>query len=142
MIYLEKPKEFNSKFDVVSCFFKKDDKFLLLLRQDSKPQGGTWGVPAGKVEEGESLTEAICREIKEETGFKFTEDLPKLIYTVFVKYPDYDFVYHIFGFDVNNDYEVEIDPISHKEFKWVTKEEALKMNFIQDLDSCINLYFN
>jgi 8-oxo-dGTP pyrophosphatase MutT (NUDIX family) len=141
MIFLEKPKQFNSKFEVVSCFFKKDNEFLLLRRQDSKPQGDTWGVPAGKVEDGESLTKAICREIEEETGYEFTENLPKLTNTIFVKYLDYDFIYHIFELDVDNDIEVRIDLSSHKEFKWANKEESLKMNLIQDLDACIDLYF-
>ena len=141
MIYLEKPENFNPKFEVVSCFFEQEGKFLLLHRLDSKPQGDTWGVPAGKVEEGESSINAICREIMEETGYGNFDILPKLTNIIFVKYPDYDFVYYIYGLTIEKDYFIKIDPNAHKGFRWVNKEEALKMNLIQDLDACMNLYF-
>ena len=70
MIYTEKPQEFYSKFDVVSCFVEHNGEILLLHRQDHKPQGNTWGVSAGKVDGGEQVLEAMVREIYEETGFK------------------------------------------------------------------------
>jgi 8-oxo-dGTP pyrophosphatase MutT (NUDIX family) len=141
MIYLEKPEKFNPKFEVASCFFEQGGKFLLLHRLDSKPQGDTWGVPAGKVEEGESSINAICREIIEETGYDHFDVLPELTHTIFVKYSDYDFIYYIYGLTIEKDYSVKIDPSAHKDFKWVNKEEALKMNLIQDLDACIKLYY-
>ncbi|MEI7688624.1 MAG: NUDIX hydrolase [Candidatus Nomurabacteria bacterium] len=141
MIYLEKPENFNPKFEVVSCFFKQEGKFLLLHRLDSKPQGDTWGVPAGKVEKGESSIDAICREIMEETGYNNFKILPELTHTIFVKYSDYDFIYYIYGLDIDKDYLIKIETNAHKGFRWVNKEEALKMNLIQDLDSCIDLYF-
>jgi 8-oxo-dGTP pyrophosphatase MutT (NUDIX family) len=141
MIHLKKPDNFNPKFEVVSCIFEQENKFLLLHRLDSKPQGDTWGVPAGKIENGESPINAICREIKEETGYEVFDTLPKLTHTIFVKYPDFDFIYHIYGLTIKNNYSVKIDPNAHKDFKWVSKEEALRMNLIQDLDSCLELYF-
>ena len=50
MIFPRKPVNFHPKFDVVSCFLDKEDKFLLLKRSPNKPQGSTWAMPAGKVE--------------------------------------------------------------------------------------------
>ena len=142
MIYREKPNDFNQKFEIVSCFFERDGKFLLLLRNDSKPQGNTWGVPAGKVEQGESLDQAICRELEEETGYKILSGLPKSTHTLFVRYPEYDFFYHMYQFSLDQDYSVQIDQRAHKEFRWVSPEEALKMNLIMDLDSCVELFYN
>ena len=69
MIYKERPQNFNPKFEVVSCFVEYNGEILLLHRQDHKPEGNTWGVPAGKVDDGENLLESMVREIKEETGF-------------------------------------------------------------------------
>jgi ADP-ribose pyrophosphatase YjhB (NUDIX family) len=41
---------------------------LLLVRRASEPGLGLWSVPGGRVEAGESLVEAVERELVEETG--------------------------------------------------------------------------
>jgi len=46
MLYLEKPKVFVPKFEVVSCFVEYQNEFLLLLRQDHKNEPNTYGMPA------------------------------------------------------------------------------------------------
>jgi 8-oxo-dGTP pyrophosphatase MutT (NUDIX family) len=43
-----------------------DRRGRLLLQQRS--DGGQWGLPGGSVEVGESVTEAVRREVHEETG--------------------------------------------------------------------------
>jgi 8-oxo-dGTP diphosphatase len=45
-----------------------DDGRLLLVRRGHGPAAGTWSVPGGRVEHGESLYEAVVRETAEETG--------------------------------------------------------------------------
>lgn len=68
VVFLEKPEVFNPKFEVVSCFVRCDDRILLLHRQDHKPEGNSWGVPAGKVDQDESIHDAMVRELQEEIG--------------------------------------------------------------------------
>lgn len=41
---------------------------ILLIRRGKEPGAGRWSVPGGHVEEGETLEEAVCREVREETG--------------------------------------------------------------------------
>lgn len=140
MIHRERPEDFNPRFEIVSCFLEYDGKFLLLLRQDNKPQGNTWGVPAGKVEKGESKEEAVIREVEEETGYK-AEKVPQLIDTVYVRYPEFDFTYHIFYQPLPEPHNVVIDASSHKEYCWTTPQEALALPLIPDLDHCIELFY-
>jgi 8-oxo-dGTP diphosphatase len=58
----------------------KDDKVLLGLRNDDPEKAsselsgeGTWTMPRGKLEYGESFEEGAVRELKEETGMQATK---------------------------------------------------------------------
>lgn len=49
---------------VSAVIWDGDGRVLLQQRSDS----GQWGLPGGSVEIGESVTDAIAREVREETG--------------------------------------------------------------------------
>lgn len=45
-----------------------DSGRLLLIRRANPPAQGTWSLPGGRVEPGESSEDAVVRELHEETG--------------------------------------------------------------------------
>ncbi len=62
---LKKPKKIDL---VVSALIEDDDKVLLIKRKKNKSFPSHWGIPTGKVKPGETLEEAIKREVREETN--------------------------------------------------------------------------
>ncbi len=141
MIQKHPPENFKEKFEVVSCFIEHDSKILLLHRQDHKPQGNTWGVPAGKIDKGEGALEAIMREIGEETGILAEPHQFKFFEKYYVRYPEYDFIYHIFHLPVEEKPSVNINPNEHKNVLWLTPQESLELDLIPDEDFCIQSFY-
>ncbi|MBI2215749.1 MAG: NUDIX domain-containing protein [Candidatus Rokubacteria bacterium] len=73
---------------VSAVIFDRRGRLLLQQRSD----GGQWGLPGGSVEIGESVTRAVIREVREETGL---EVVPRRLIGVYsdpslqvVRYPD------------------------------------------------------
>lgn len=53
---------------IVFCFLVRDDK-ILLIRRANEPYKGEVTIPGGRKKRGESLREAVAREMAEETGY-------------------------------------------------------------------------
>ena len=52
----------------VGAIVRDDRGRLLLIRRANPPAQGQWSLPGGRVEHGESLEDAVARELREETG--------------------------------------------------------------------------
>jgi 8-oxo-dGTP pyrophosphatase MutT (NUDIX family) len=73
---------------VSAVIFDRRGRLLLQQRSD----GGQWGLPGGSVETGESVTEAVRREVREETGLDVAVKRVVGVYSdprlQVVRYPD------------------------------------------------------
>ena len=52
----------------VGVLIRSDDSFLLTSRPEGKAYAGYWEFPGGKLEMGETVTQALARELQEEIG--------------------------------------------------------------------------
>ncbi len=111
---------------VVGCFVEYDGKFLILKRNQTSPQPGKWGLPAGKVDKGETDLKAIQRELFEETGYQAKESEFSFLYEDRDNYVGYDLEFPTFRIHLAKKITVKIDPLEHDEFLWVTPQECYK----------------
>lgn len=54
----------------VGVLVRPDGQFLLTSRPEGKVYAGYWEFPGGKVEAGESIEQALARELREELGIQ------------------------------------------------------------------------
>lgn len=75
----------------------RDGQGRILLQRRS--DNGLWGLPGGSVEIGESVTQAIIREVREETGLSVRVDRLIGVYSdpgfQVVRYPDGNVVHYV-----------------------------------------------
>ena len=90
-------------------------RYLFLLRNRSK-YSGTWGLPGGKIEEGESIVDGLYREIDEEMGSvpTFHKTIPIETFTS----DDYYFNYHTFLVTVSDEFIPQLNE-EHRGYAWV-----------------------
>lgn len=109
----------------ILLLYDSDKRVYLQHRSDYKERwAGYWGTFGGSIEEGETISQALEREIQEELAYQVAN--PILIHTQNLG-RDKKYV-HVELYDTSQ----KLIP-SKKECKdaqWVTREEALKLNLI------------
>lgn len=101
-----------------------------------------YGAPAGKVEEGESIENALQREVEEETGLRVSKKDFKFKESFNVVHNETSFIYYLYHLYMDKEPEIKISHSEHRAYIWSTPQDALKLNLVQDEDSVIKKMFN
>ena len=106
--------------DVVAGVVLYKNRFLCVQRPESKQQyiSKKFEFPGGKIEAGESNTEALSRELMEELNLSTTNQIYFL--TVFHTYPNVEVTLHAYLCQVDSDALSLREHISHK---WLKAKE-------------------
>ncbi len=139
-VLLEPPEDFSPEIEVAGCYCVHEGKLLFLLRNPQKPQGNTWCIPGGKLEDGETPQEAVIREVREETGIELSKKSLVHCRTVYVRFPERDLVLHLFkAYLKKAPQTLCIASDEHIACRWVTFNQALEMPLIPGGEDCLRL---
>ena len=108
------------KIEVVAAIFRKDNSIFATEKGYGEFKG-YWEFPGGKVEPGESLEEALRREIREELQVEIhiEEKFTELDYD----YPHFHLTMHCYFCSVLSG---EITLVEATDARWLKKEELKK----------------
>jgi len=94
------------------------DRYLYLMRNDPR-HPGSWGLPGGKVEPGETLLAAMQRECEEEIG-EFPDYLRMVPLEQFTSADD-RFAYHTFFCCVDREFQPRLNS-EHLGYAWIESQ--------------------
>ncbi len=107
---------------VIAAIFNQDK--LLVAQRLSEPFKGYWECPGGKVEPGESLIEALVREIQEEGAVKIKH--ADIMFDYVVKNPSGPM--HLTWFKTS--LEAAFNPMIYTQVHFIKKEEVDALSWI------------
>ena len=114
-------------------FFTDGKKVLLLKRSEKGDNFGTWCLPGGKVEQGETFIDAARREAKEECGKVKGQRFED------IKEKDGLHEWVTFFFKIEKPFKCKLSN-EHSNWKWVDIEKMEKMNLHPKVKESLDRY--
>ena len=116
----------------VLCLIHNEDSYLLQDRVKKDWRGYT--LPGGHIEPGESIVDAVVREMKEETGLMIKS--PRLCGVK--QFPIEGGRYIVFLFETDQ-FEGKVVDSDEGKMHWVKVSELLYVNLVDDFDELIEV---
>ena len=116
----------------VLCLIHKDGQYLLQDRMKSDWKGYT--LPGGHIEPGESVVDAVVREMKEETGLTISS--PHLCGVK--QFPTEGGRYVVFLFETDR-FEGELKSSDEGEMHWINSDHLGETETVNDLEDLIEV---
>ena len=116
----------------VLCLIHNEDSYLLQDRVKKDWRGYT--LPGGHIEPGESIVDAVVREMKEETGLMIKS--PRLCGVK--QFPIEGGRYIVFLFETDQ-FEGKVVDSDEGKMHWVKVSELLNVNLVDDFDELIEV---
>lgn len=116
----------------VLCLLHRGDRYLLQNRRKADWHG--YALPGGHVEPGESVVEAVIREIREETGYRILS--PRLC--GLKQFPIPGGRYLVFLFTAEQ-WEGTLHDSEEGAMRWVTRAELPDLPTVDELETLIDL---
>lgn len=116
----------------VLCLIHQGERLLLQNRRKKDWDG--WTLPGGHIEKGESIVDAVVREMQEETGL--TIHSPKLC--GIKQFPIENGRYLVFLFRTES-FSGEVRSSDEGEMRWISRSELSDFNTVNDFDELLRV---
>ncbi len=103
---------------VVAALIRRAGTVLIAKRSLSRPRGGLWELPGGKVEPGETDEQALVRELEEELGV--TVEVVSIYGQTEFMYPE--LTVDLIGFNCRLT-TGEPEALEHEQLRWIAVED-------------------
>lgn len=115
---IKAPKKERPHYHIAAGIIWRGDEILIARRPENGLLGGLWEFPGGKLENGETLQQAVAREIREELDVRVS--VQELLTVIKHQYTHFRITLHAFHCQY-----LSGDPkaIGCTEWRWVKKEE-------------------
>lgn len=94
------PPIHQQTYHVAVALIRRSDAVLLVQQQGPDDPAPTWALPGGVAEHGELLTEALVREVREETGLE-VDQIGYVAYTIQYDQPAEGYQSLVVVFEIN-----------------------------------------
>lgn len=113
---------------------REEDEYLLLKRSEQKDfAAGMWECVTGRVDQGESFSDAAKREVFEElnVGVELLQILGTTHFYRGPKRPDYELVGVVYLGAIEPNSQLSISA-EHSEYRWVSSQEARELLRVEE----------
>ena len=108
----------------VAVIVNDSGEVCISLRHKDVHQGGLWEFPGGKIEQGETVEQALKREIKEELNLSILTSRPLI--KINYNYPDISVCLHV---QTVKSYSGQAVSVGSQIVKWVNVSHLSNFNF-------------
>lgn len=141
-IFIDGETNFIPQIEAAGCFCILGSKVLYIKRHPSISQGNKWGIPAGKLEQGESALQGVMRELYEEVGIHVVEKNLQFIKTLNIRKPTIDYSFHIFCTVLESTPQISLALEECIESQWLEIQEIEHYELIDGGKEVLECYKN
>lgn len=139
IIYQVKPDTFVSHVTVAVGWLDFENTYLFLKRNAQSTDAGLWGVPGGKLEQGEVPIQALQREVLEETKISMNATDIVHITDLFISKPFCNYTCHMFYYRCVKKPAVCVSP-EHISYKWAAVSPTVSLPLMKGNQEILEVF--
>lgn len=140
-IFYQQPDSFYPKVEVAACYVEIDGKLLLLERSSQNTEANCWGVPAGRIEAGETAEEGAKRELFEETGILVNDSNQiRFLGVLYIKKPEIHYIFRLFKVDLKEVPAIQLALRENQNYIWADSHIIEKLPLMAGADEALKAY--